>query len=373
MTELLNQFPDATCLESRSGFQRKLLKWFDRNQRDLPWRRNRNRYRVWVSEIMLQQTQVTTVIDYYRRFIQRFPNVKTLAQADVEDVLKQWEGLGYYRRARQMHAAARVIMETHKGRFPRDYQAVLQLPGIGRYTAGAILSIADDLPLPILEGNTIRLFSRLLLLHSDPRSSRNQKWLWEFAETLLPSQRTGDFNQALMELGALICTPNAPDCLHCPVQFCCPAFAQGKQGEIPVRVRKINYLETNEAVVLVSRKRRFLVRKCLPDERWAGLWDFPRYSLDDTPSGERQRCGALQKQLQQDYGLQTTVAAMDQEIRHAVTRFRITLSCYQALDVRGRLKKDRRESCWVSPDEIRELPLSATGRKIAERLIRQDG
>jgi len=369
MTELLNHFPDAACLESRSRFQRNLLRWFDRNQRDLPWRRNRSRYRIWVSEIMLQQTQVSTVIDYYRRFMKRFPHVKALAEADVEDVLKQWEGLGYYRRARQMHAAARVIMKTHKGRFPSDYESVLGLPGIGRYTAGAILSIADNLPLPILEGNTIRLFSRLLLLDSDPRSSQNQKSLWEMAEALLPSQRAGDFNQALMELGALVCTPNGADCLHCPVQFCCPTSAQGKQQEIPVRSKKMEYQQTTEAVVLVARAQRFLVRKCLPGERWAGLWDFPRYSLDDTPTGEQHRCQALQQKLQDDYGLSTTVASMDQEIRHAVTRFRITLSCYRTLRVRGRLKKNRRECCWASADEIRDLPLSATGRKIAQRLL----
>lgn len=370
MPELIDQFPDADCIELRSSFRKKLLNWFDLNQRDLPWRRNKNRYRIWVSEIMLQQTQVNTVIDYYRRFIRRFPNVRVLAKSDVDDVLKQWEGLGYYRRARQMHAAAQEIMKSHKGRFPTDYDAVIQLPGIGRYTAGAILSIADDLRLPILEGNTIRLYARLILLQSDPRSVQNQKWLWEFAETLLPRNRPGDFNQALMELGALVCTPNAPDCSHCPVNSFCPTYAQGRQNEIPVRGKKTNYQDTTEAVVLVSRKQKFLVRKCLPSERWAGLWDFPRYCLDDSADKKLQPCSMLQRQLQQDYGLETTVMAMDHSIRHAVTRFRITLVCYKTLTVRGRLKQPRRESCWVSPAELRDLPMSVTGRKIADRLIR---
>lgn len=370
MSGLIDRFPDAACIESRSSFRKKMLNWFDRNQRDLPWRRNKSRYRIWVSEVMLQQTQVNTVIDYFSRFIKRFPNVKRLAEADVDDVLKQWEGLGYYRRARQMHEAAGQIMEHHRGRFPTDYDAVIQLPGIGRYTAGAILSIADDLRLPILEGNTIRLFSRLMLLQSDPRSSKNQKWLWELAQTLLPRNRPGDFNQALMELGSLVCTPTGPDCEHCPVKSCCPTFGRSMQNDIPVSGKKTSYLDTTEAVVLVSRKQRFLVRKCLPGERWAGLWDFPRYCLDDFNAKKLQRCRTLQQQLQQDYGLETTVEAMEYRIRHAVTRFRITLDCYQTLNVRGRLKQPGRESRWVSPGELRDLPMSVTGRKIADRLIR---
>ena len=172
----------------RTAFRRRLLKWFDANQRDLPWRKNRTPYRIWVSEIMLQQTQVATVIAYYRRFMKQFPTVKKLAAAEQSEVLKLWEGLGYYRRARQLHAAAQQVVDQHGGKFPTDFDSVLALPGIGRYTAGAILSISLDQRLPILEGNTIRLFARLLAMPDDPRTTANQKVLWKFAESILPKQ-----------------------------------------------------------------------------------------------------------------------------------------------------------------------------------------
>ena len=193
------------------------MKWFDQHQRNLPWRKNKSLYRIWISEIMLQQTQVATVIDYFNRFVKRFPNIKRLAAASEADVLRLWEGLGYYRRARQLHAAAKTIVECHGGQFPTDITDVLALPGIGRYTAAAILSIAQDQRLPILEGNTIRLFARLLAMNSDPRTTENQKRLWEFSESLLPRKQVGDFNQSLMELGSEICTPRNPNCKICPL------------------------------------------------------------------------------------------------------------------------------------------------------------
>ena len=168
--------------------RKRLLAWFDEHQRELPWRKNKTPYRIWVSEIMLQQTQVATVIDYYLRFMKQFPTVKKLAAAEEADVLKLWEGLGYYRRARQLHAAAKLVVENHKGKFPETFDEVLALPGIGRYTAGAILSISKDQQLPILEGNTIRLFARLMEMKSDPKTTANQKALWEFSESLLPAK-----------------------------------------------------------------------------------------------------------------------------------------------------------------------------------------
>ena len=366
MPKLIDRFPHANCIEQRPAVRRKLLNWFAAKQRDLPWRRNKSRYRIWVSEIMLQQTQVATVIDYYRRFMKRFPSIKSLAYADLDDVLRQWEGLGYYRRARQMHAAANAIMESYGGRFPNNYEEVIRLPGIGRYTAGAILSIADDQRFPILEGNTIRLYSRLLLMDSDPRSKENQKSLWEFAETILPRKHTGDFNQALMELGALVCTPTSPDCEHCPLQTHCPTFAQNKQRLIPAPSKKTNYLKTTEAVILVTRNNRFLIRKCLPGERWAGLWDFPRYSVEGNATDPHNR---LQQQLFEDYGLVTTIRTLNHRIRHAVTRFRITLDCYETTSLQGRLKTRGQEMRWLSPQQIHSMPMSITGRKIADRLL----
>ena len=350
----------------KSALRRKLLKWFDENQRDLPWRKNKTPYRIWVSEIMLQQTQVATVIDYYNRFIKQFPNVKKLAAAPESDVLKLWEGLGYYRRARQMHAAANVVMDQHGGKFPTEFDQVIALPGIGRYTAGAILSISSDQRTPILEGNTIRLFARLMTMKSDPRSTANQKALWDFSESLLPRKRCGDFNQALMELGSEVCSPKQPKCLLCPIKNLCPTYVQGLQREIPVAAKKMKYEDINEAVIVVQRNGKYLLRECGPGERWAGLWDFPRYGLQKNASHTQ-----LTSMLKQQTGLTVKLRPSNKQIKHAVTRFRITLDCFVADDIQGRLKKSSTRLKWMTNQEINEAPMSITGRKIAKTLGRQ--
>jgi len=358
--------------KSKSILRRNLLKWFDANQRDLPWRKERTPYRVWVSEIMLQQTQVATVIAYYQRFMKRFPTVKKLAAADQSEVLKLWEGLGYYRRARQMHAAAIQVVEEHGGKFPTDFESVLALPGIGRYTAGAILSIALDQKLPILEGNTIRLYARLLKMKSDPRSSANQKVLWEFAESILPTKRAGDFNQALMELGSEVCKPRTWQCDACPIQRICPTFAKGLQATIPAKGKKIVYEDLHEAAILVSKKiggqQKWLVRVCGSDERWTGLWDFPRYEIDHQKS-ETEIGDDLALTLANNTGLKAKLNIVGKPIRHAVTKYRIRLSCFEATSVTGRLKKQTAETRWCTADELADLPMSITGRKLVVRFL----
>lgn len=351
----------------KAAFRRKILKWFDGNQRDLPWRKNKTRYRIWVSEIMLQQTQVATVRNYYDRFIKSFPTVSELAAADESHVLKLWEGLGYYRRARQMHAAAKTIVELHDGEFPIDFESILSLPGIGRYTAGAILSISHDQRLPILEGNTIRLFARLAKMRSDPRTTPNQKILWRFSESLLPRKRCGDFNQALMELGSEVCHPKRPKCLACPISDLCPTAIQGLQEQIPVSTKTMKYEDINEAVVVVRKGNKFLIRQCGPGERWENLWDFPRYCIERT-IGPDQLCILLSEKLKQQTGLTAVVHRSTRQIKHAVTRFRITLDCCPANNVKGRLKRSPEVLKWMTIKEIQQAPMSVTGRKIAESL-----
>jgi len=359
--------------KAKSQLRRQMLNWFDRNQRDLPWRKKKTPYRIWVSEIMLQQTQVVTVIDYYRRFMKRFPNVKSLASADQSEVLKFWEGLGYYRRARQMHQAAQVVVDSHGGKFPTDFDSVLALPGIGRYTAGAILSISLDQKLPILEGNTIRLFARLMEMTENPRSSANQKLLWAFSESLLPMKRAGDFNQSLMELGSEICKPKKPLCHQCPVSRHCPTFANGLQTSIPASSKKMKYEDLEEAVVLItnsssiSAKSKYLVRQCLPGERWAGLWDFPRFESASSGANVVER--TLLNRVKSLTGFDGEVVSTGLKLKHAVTRYRIKLECYALLSKKGRLKSSKAESFqWASLERLAELPLSATGRKIADKL-----
>ncbi|MGE3779107.1 MAG: A/G-specific adenine glycosylase, partial [Pirellulaceae bacterium] len=305
---------------------RRLLGWFDRHARPLPWRESRDPYRIWVSEIMLQQTQVATVIPYFQRFTAVFPHVHALAAASEEQVLRLWEGLGYYRRARQLHRAARALVEVHQGEFPRELTAIQELPGIGRYTAGAILSIAFDARHPILEANTVRLYSRLLALTGDPSRADSKRQLWDFAGAILPRTRVGDFNQALMELGATLCTPRSPDCDHCPLADLCPTRRHGLQDRIPAPARRVVYEPVREACVVVWKGPHILLRRCGDRERWAGLWDFPRFAFGaDSPAA----CGPqLAANVQQLTGVTVTPGEKLATIKHGVTRFRITLECF---------------------------------------------
>jgi A/G-specific adenine glycosylase len=281
--------------------------------------------------------------------------------------------LGYYRRARQLHDTANLVIQNHGGRLPADYDQLRALPGIGRYTAGAILSIAYELPYPILEANTIRLFARLLLMESDPRSSTNQKLLWQFSEAILPTTRAGDFNQALMELGSEICRASSPRCNRCPLRRLCPTARLGRQDEIPAAGRKVNYETSREDLIIVRRGGRYLIRQCAEGERWAGLWDFPRVSAhrDDDQnqntnqngSGEN-RASVLAQQLRRMSGLDVQLRNAHRQLLHSVTRFRITLRCWVADRVRGSLKLNSHNLHWAESSQLAKLPMSATGRKI---------
>ena len=350
-------------------FRQRLRNWYRKHARTLPWRTDPDPYRVWVSEIMLQQTQVATVVDYYHRFLKRFPDLNTLADADEQEVLRLWEGLGYYRRARQLHRAAIEIVKQHNGVFPSDRASLLALPGIGRYTAGAILSIAFGQREPILEANTIRLLSRLLLLREETTRSDSQRRLWELAELLLPAKDLGFFNQALMELGSLVCTPQNPACYECPIQEICPAFEQGLQETIPVMAAKQAITAVREAAVIIRDKSCVLLRQCSPQERWAGLWDFPRFEI------RHQRGQALARELRENVfqltGLQVTTSDCLKVIKHSVTRYRITLSCYQGQLVSRDASKDELadRAQWVPITELEDYPLSVTGRKICQDLL----
>ena len=356
--------PDDTW---RREFRRKLLAWYRQHARDLPWRENRDPYRVWLSEIMLQQTQVATVIPYFRRFLAALPTIADLAAAREEEVLRLWEGLGYYRRARQLHAAAKQIVAEHGGEFPRDFEAIRALPGIGRYTAGAIASIAFDSPQPILEANTIRLFARLLGDRADVSRPAEQAKLWDFAAALLPSRGSpGEINQALMELGSGICTPREPSCLLCPARELCPTAAANAWREIPAPKAPKQYEDRLEAAVVIRRRGKVLLRRCGADERWAGLWDFPRFAVagDSESSASDELPAAIER-------LTGLVASYERElarIKHGVTRFRITLLCLEATIGDAKASLSGESLRWVALAELDQMPLSTTGRKIAKML-----
>ncbi|HEY3391384.1 MAG TPA: A/G-specific adenine glycosylase [Lacipirellulaceae bacterium] len=349
----------------RQSLRRRLLAWYRDRARDLPWRHSRDPYRVWVSEVMLQQTQVATVREYFERFTAAIPDVHQLAAADEQRVLRLWEGLGYYRRARQLHATAKEIVAQHGGEFPSDTAELIKLPGIGRYTAGAIASIAFGRRAPILEANTIRLLSRLIRYEGDTSSAAGQRLLWQTAEEILPRTNVAQFNQALMELGSLVCTPAEPECRECPLSVLCAAYASSLQHEIPRPKSRAAYILVREAAVVVRRRGRILLRQCGPRERWAGLWDFPRFAIEG--EGPLFAAGELAEKVLLQTGIRCIPGPLLKRLKHGVTRFRITLDCYEAAYAGGRARSTNGAPVrWVKGAELASLPLSTTGRKLAK-------
>ena len=315
---------------------------------------------------MLQQTQVATVIPYFERFLQRFPTLADLAAAPEGEVLRLWEGLGYYRRARDLHRSARLLLAEHGGAVPDDPAVVGALPGVGRYTVGAILSQAFDRRLPIVEANSQRVLCRLFGQKGDPRSGRVRAWLWEVASALLPARRVGEFNQALMELGALICTPTAPRCPHCPLASECSARRLGLQDSIPPRAAPPAPVAVREVAVVVSRGPRVLLAQRPDEGRWAGLWEFPHAPLEpgETPDG------AVARFLPDLTGLQAEVSADLLTLRHTITRHRITMVCLAARYLAGRFRSTfYRQGKWVRTGDLATYPVSAPQRQLAEAVV----
>lgn len=368
---------------TRSGLRRRLKTWYAKRARSLPWRETGEAYPIWISEIMLQQTTVTAVVPYFEKFLARFPTIHELANAEQDDVLRHWEGLGYYSRARNILKTAKVLVEESDGVFPRTVDELTALPGIGRYTAGAILSFAFDIPAPIVEANTLRLFSRMLAYEDDPRASRGQKTLWAFAEHLLPRKEVGSFNQSIMDLGSLVCTPTKPDCPNCPVQKNCQAFALGKQEQIPPKAAPPEITQVVEVSVAAQHDRQFLLRQNPEGQRWAGLWDFIRFPLEDEPLVPESGFGSgkplakrflnyVEKTVFKQTGLEVQIERFLAEQKHMVTRYQIRLQCLLAsVENPGEFTESKTQH-WVAPTEFDNYPLSTTGRKLA-RLLQKDG
>ncbi len=259
--------------------RRRLRCWFEHHQRPMPWRNSTDPYRIWLSEVMLQQTQVSTVEPYYRRFLENFPDIQALAAAPMEEVLKLWAGLGYYRRAHSLHQAAQRIASIYHGKFPSTYSDILQLPGIGRYTAGAIASIAFGQSVAVLDGNVMRVLSRLLAISADITRPQTQKRLWAIAEALVPQKKPGDFNQAMMELGATVCTPVNPKCSLCPLGKLCLAQRKNLQHQLPVKTRSVAKPRLQLAVVIIKSQQGWLLARRKAGGPWAHLWEFPAWEL----------------------------------------------------------------------------------------------
>lgn len=347
------------------NLSRLLLKWFDKNKRSLPWRKNKDPYAIWISEIMLQQTQVDTVIPFYTRWMNSFPDIKTLAHASPDSILKHWEGLGYYSRARNLHKSARIILQNHKGIFPDDFQTVLALPGIGRYTCGAILSIAFDQKLPVLDGNVIRVFARLFLINDPVNSPAVLKKLWEKAEALLPSRRTGDYNQSLMELGALICTPKNPKCLLCPLQKVCLAEKENRQSLLPVKTNKPKIEKIRTVIALLWKNKKIFIQKRKAEGFLGGLWEFPGGKIEKQESAEE----ALQREIKEELGIPIEISHAYPALRHAYTRFLVTLHPFDCKPLSNKIRlASATEHKWVKPEDLSSLAFPAANKRLIKTL-----
>jgi A/G-specific adenine glycosylase len=350
----------------RLPHSRLLLAWFDRHRRDLPWRRTRDPYRIWVSEVMLQQTQVGTVLPYYERWMARFPTLARLARASEDDVLGIWAGLGYYSRARRLLAGARAVAREHAGQLPQTAAELRRLSGIGEYTARAIASIAFGQAEPVVDGNVRRVLCRLFGLRGDPTRAPLARRLGELARQLVPAKRPGDHNQSLMELGATVCTPDRPDCPRCPLARVCVAKQRGLEAVLPELPRRPRSTPLCMVAAIVERRGRLLVVK-LPEQapRWAGLWQFPSSEVGQSETAE----AAAARTLKELVGLSATAHQHFLRVRHAVTRYRVTLDAYRCRAERGSARAlGVAEVAWKAPSELEELALPAAHRRLARAL-----
>jgi A/G-specific adenine glycosylase len=345
---------------------RRLLAWYDKNRRNLPWRKMRDPYAIWVSEIMLQQTQVDTVIPYFSRFIKRFPTIRSLARASRDDVLKTWENMGYYARARHLHEAAVNLVEDHRGKFPTTPEGLLSLPGIGAYTAGAILSIAFDKPVPAVDGNVRRVMSRLMAFRKPLREPSVQKKIEKTVQALMPQDRPGQFNQAMMDLGATVCLPRNPACGSCPLALSCLALIRGLQNDIPPVPKRAALPHRDMTAGIIQKNGRVLVVKRPEKGLLGGLWKFP--------GGRREDGLSLQQGLRQsvlgEVGIDVAVGRKLLSVDHGYTHFLVTLHAYSCRHLKGRPKAlDCAGWSWVPVERLKNLAFSKAERVIIRTLF----
>ncbi|HVJ80291.1 MAG TPA: A/G-specific adenine glycosylase, partial [Planctomycetia bacterium] len=342
----------------RTAFRRAVRRWYAERGRDLPWRRlPRDPYAVWVAEIMLQQTTVATVIGYFDRFLSRFPTVGALAAAPESDVLHLWQGLGYYRRARMLHQAAQRIVAEHGGEFPRDRDAIAALPGLGRYTAAAVATFAFDIRAGILEANTIRLWTRLAAAAGDPARQPLREELWSLAEEAPPRSSPGDFNQALMDLGAVVCAP-APRCGECPLTSFCAGFREGKPERYPQPAPKRAKEEQEHASTIVHWRDRLLVVRRPDGGRWAGLWEFPRVEKTSDESWEEAAGRAVRAFVDRPFALRGRRLALT----HGIMHYKVRLCAYDADLLAAPASGEDSAMRWLRREELESLPFSSPQR-----------
>ena len=352
----------------RQAFRTDLLDWYDANKRSMPWRETDDPYRIWVSEIMLQQTRVDTVRDYYPRFLEAFPTVETLAAADRDEVLKYWEGLGFYARARHLHEAAQTVVDEHDGTVPTTMDAIRDLKGIGPYTAAAVLSIAHDQPHAVLDGNVTRVLSRVFAVEEDATTSTAQRELRRLANDLLSSDRAGDFNQAMMELGALVCTPSTPLCDRCPLQNVCRAHEAGTEEDYPITPESEPVPHHDIAVGLVFDDDQLLIQRRPDEGLLGGLWEFPGGKQEEDESME----AACRRELKEELGIEVAVEDLFYTLSHAYSHFKITLHAFRCHVVDGTPEaREGQPFRWVGIDALDDYAFPRANRRLIEELERR--
>ncbi|OIJ14008.1 A/G-specific adenine glycosylase [Anaerobacillus arseniciselenatis] len=345
---------------SVKNFQKDLITWFKANQRDLPWREDQDPYKVWVSEIMLQQTRVDTVIPFFNNFMGKFPTIQALARADEGDVLKAWEGLGYYSRARNLQTAVREVKETYNGIVPNTKAEISKLKGVGPYTSGAILSIAYGIPEPAVDGNVMRVISRIFAKYDDIGKDKTRKNIEKMITSLISHEDPSSFNQGLMELGALICTPTSPSCTVCPVQSHCEAFKLGVQSELPVKVKKTKVKAKKLVCGFVKNEAGEVLIHQRPNKGLlASLWEFPNVELTEGTSLEAQ----LVEFLQKEYHLNTSVGEEIFHVEHVFSHLKWNVTVFE-VELLSAEKESNNRAKWVNRSEIKQYPFPVSHQKI---------
>ena len=346
---------------SLKRFREKLISWFENHQRSLPWRETENPYHIWVSEVMLQQTQVKKVVDYYRRFLQKFPTLERLAESDLQELLKMWEGLGYYARARNLRKAAKIVVSDMDGEVPTDYKTFRKLPGVGDYTAAAVQSIAFGHVHAAVDGNVKRVIARMFMLDSPVNDIKFQSLFQEKASFLLDRDQPGTFNQAMMELGAMICRPKAPLCTICPVNLFCTAFQAACQDQFPLSLKRQPIPSYHLVVAVIRRDEKILIVQRPTDGLLGGLWEFPCGEIDNVEELPKDVCCRI---IQDSFNLQIEVTDFLTQIKHAYTHFKTTMDIFECRYLSGEIVLEQMQDYrWIKSDQIDQYPLIGANHK----------
>jgi A/G-specific adenine glycosylase len=345
--------------------QHALIEWYSANHRDLPWRKTKDPYRIWISEVMLQQTQVNTVLPYYQKFLQRFPDIKHLARADLQEVLKIWEGMGYYARARNLRRAAGMILDHYRGVVPQGRQDFRKLPGVGDYIAAAVLSIAFDKAYPVVDGNVKRVLSRLFVMDAAVNTSSSNKLYQAAAAAVLDTSRPGTFNQAMMELGALVCKPQNPSCGICPLQTLCLAYQSRRTAEFPKKLTKSPTPQYRIAVGVVFKNGRVLITRRRDEGLLGGLWEFPGGKIRN---GEKPEAACI-REIKEEVSLTVGIDAHLCRVNHAYTHFKILMDVFCCSYAAGRVKlRGPVDFRWIRLDKLEAYPLPKANHKFLSQL-----